>query len=148
MKEQEITKTLNNIIGLPLFYGSTAFTLGKYRIDKDMERVYMTTIEKDSQEYDRPFNGMKEFVNELKPQPEKLKPVNDSLAFPESEVTPPTTFKDLRSILLDNIAKLQTGRIKLADAKEIANQAQTIINITKVEIEFHKNLRQGRHEKR
>jgi len=157
VNEKLIRARLDNIVGLHLFYGNVPFTLEHYRIDTQLERVYMYNLDT-AKEIDRPFNGIESFVLELQPAPtnangQRLKPVektNTEIKNPKME-TPtfapvakpdeaPKTFSDLRSLLLNNIYLLQTGKINVSQAKEIANQAQTIINITKIEIEYQKTI--------
>lgn len=153
MNEKIIKSRLDNIKGLKLFYGNTPFTLDTYRIDTQYERVYMRNLDT-GKEIDRPFNALENFIIELKPAPEQnLRPAAPVIPAKIIETkkesmdtfTPtvktedaPKTFTDLRNILLNNIILLQTGKINVTQAKEIANQAQTIINITKVELEYHR----------
>ena len=48
------------------------------------------------------------------------------------------TISDLRAVLFQSIQDLRNGTIDVAKAKQIASSAQTIINASKVEMDFLK----------
>lgn len=50
------------------------------------------------------------------------------------------TINYLRKKLIDNIVKIESGDLETGKAKEITNHVQTIINITKLELEYRKHF--------
>ncbi len=59
----------------------------------------------------------------------------------EEKKDTPKTLNDLRDILMSNIKKIQDGSLPLDKAREIVAHSNSIINLTKVELEYHKYLK-------
>lgn len=148
MTKNEMIRKLEALKDKPMQYGEKLWKLKNYSIDEVQERVYMHTHQ--SKQYDRTFDGLDEFLEQLTELKEgQTKPTsiysmkeinkhNPPTEIVKHETDAPKTFQDLRDILMNNIENLRTGKIKVDVAKEICSHAQTVVNITKLELEYFK----------
>lgn len=146
MTKNEALKKLESLKGIPMKYGNKLWKLKNYSYDDVQDRFHMHTEQGKS--YDRPSDGIGDFLEQLdiikdadiKSEPQfsfkELIKKEDTLKYTNEEA--PKTFSDLKGILLDNIELLRKGKIDVDVAKEICNQTQTIVNITKVELDYFK----------
>jgi len=152
MTKNEAIKRLEAIKGVAMTYGNKLWKLKNYSIDDVQERCYMHTEQ--GKQFDRPYDGLDEFLEQLEPLKEsELTPTPAysmkelvKKELPPFEILPqnndaPKTFSDLRGILMNNIENLRNGKIKVDVAKEICSHAQTVVNITKLELEYFKKAR-------
>lgn len=152
MTKNEAIKKLEALKGVPMKYGEKLWKLKNYSVDDVQERVYMHTEQ--GKQYDRPYDGLDEFLEQLevlKETDSKPTPQYSMKELVKKESTPseiiqhnsdaPKTFLDLREILMQNIENMRTGKIKVDVAKEICNHAQTVVNITKLELEYFKTTK-------
>ena len=51
---------------------------------------------------------------------------------------------DLRQLLMDNIEKLNEGKIDVKAAQAVSSQAQTILNMARLELEYIKVVRKNK----
>lgn len=146
MEKSEIEPLLKELVDLPMQYANKLWKLKDYSLDDIHERVHLHTHQGKS--YDRPYDGIVDFLDQLEPikpisnlPKVKLKYMNDLIPNGAEDITTPKTFADLREILMDNIGKLQRKQITIGEAKEVANQAQTVVNIAKLELEYAKTMK-------
>jgi hypothetical protein len=151
MKKQEIVELIEPLRDVAMYYGDKLWKLKSYTVDEEQGRVYLHTHQ--GRQYDRPFDGIKEFLEQLTPiktnnalnsQPPKntIQQMNQRLPeipIVDVDTKAPETFADLKKILLANIDGLRKGTLPVDRAKEISNHAQTLVNITKLEMEYAKS---------
>lgn len=131
IKEQAIEK-LEALKGVPKAYGGKVWKLKSYSINDETERVYITTEQGNN--YDRLLSTLNEFLEQLEP----LKETNLLTEIVSKSSDTKKSFTELKDILMNNIENLRLGRMDISTAKEISHHAQTIVNITKVELEYFK----------
>ena len=97
-----------------------------------------------------PNENNEQTAAEITYEPERLGPssnINTNMNTTDSEtkheeeikeMDSPKTLDDLRNILMDNIKKIKNGELPLDKAREIVAHSNSIINITKVELEYRK----------
>lgn len=59
----------------------------------------------------------------------------------------PKNIVGLRDIFMNNMAQLNAGKMDIKLAKEMANQAQVIINMTKLELQYYREFNKEAPEK-
>jgi len=59
------------------------------------------------------------------------------------EVSNKYTINYLRKKLIDNIEKIESGKLETDRAKEISNHVQAIVNMTKLELEYRIKFEKG-----
>lgn len=136
MKEL-IEKRLHALLNKQLSYGSHLLVITGYNFNDSKERVYIHTNEKDSH-FDRPYDGAIEFLKqftEMKGEVRRIDSTDMAMVNASSLAT------ELKDILLDNIKRVQANPEYVKQATVINNNVNTLVNLTKLQMAFHKQKR-------
>lgn len=117
-----------------LSYGSHLLVITGYNFNEAKERVYIHTNEKESH-FDRPYDGAIEFLRQFTEMKGEVRRIdNNDMAI----VNATSLATELKDILLDNIKRVQSNPEYVKQATVINNNVNTLVNLTKLQMAFHK----------
>lgn len=137
MVTKQLTKTLNNLLteGGSYVHNDKVIKFTGWKLTgNDITFTYTDTVTEQRYTHPVSFDILQDFLN-------NLTPVVESAEIPQN-------LHDLRKFLLLNIGKLQCGLMDIDQAREIANQVQTVVNITKLELQYYRELKMDRTVKK
>lgn len=130
-----IKSALDNMIGGTYLYGNHTIRIMDYKINEQRERVYVIT---DKKEYDRPFESILDWINNLQLVPSRAVvqvPNSGSTLLPEAQVNS-SVIKELKEVLLDNIRKIKESKDYIPQAEAIKANVDSVIGLAKTEISY------------
>lgn len=136
--EQKIQSILNK----EMLYGNRIIVIESYIMNHERQRVYLKTTE--GQEFDRPFESIGSFLKELQPVKNEEREVAVKRANFDSAIT---DVHELKAILIDNIRKVKNDPGYIKQATAINNQVNTFVNITKLQLDYAKQVKKMSNEK-
>ena len=144
-------KMLQEHLNKPYLYAGRSITLTGYEIDQERDRAFIHTSEKNNH-FDRPTIDIPYFLKELKPIQMETKQELPIQKLPQNNQLSATEIKEqmdivfggdasyLESTLKDSIQKLQEDPGYIKQATAINNNVNSLINITKMKIDFVKRM--------
>ena len=131
--DKTIEKKLQSMLNKNWQYGMHVITFKGYDVNEEKERVYLHTNERDNH-WDRPFDGVSDFLKQFKPvDAEGNRKQSDLMLMGSTDLT-----AQLKGILLDNIEKVKENRDYIPQATTINNNVNSLINLTKLQLDYVK----------
>jgi hypothetical protein len=132
-----ITEILVGMKGNYYDYGRTQHRIVSFRIDEARERVYIMT---DKKEYDRDFDSVLEFLNlfeatDARPLP-AAKQQDAGITVTGTKLETVSAFGELRTVLMDNIRKVQQDKNYIPQAESILTSVSGMIDLAKTEVAY------------
>jgi hypothetical protein len=144
-------ETLKEMKGKSFVYGETLHQLIDYSIDDVREKV---TIKTDKKLFDRNYDSVAEFLTYFKLVVEaetidESNQVERSIVTTNNQIVQSSAVyeehaalaKDLIGILKENINKVRTDKNYIPQAQAINNNVNSIINVTKLQLDVYKQFK-------
>jgi hypothetical protein len=128
-----ITETIESMVGHSYKYGNAVHRVSGFRIIEEKERVYVKT---DKREFDRDFESVMSFLNQLDPIEERAmeKYHGNEEILPVAQINS-SVITECKNILMDSIKKIQGDSKYIEQAAAIKENVDTIIELGKTEIQ-------------
>lgn len=136
-------KAIQNLLNKKVMYGNRIVQITGYRIDEERERIYLEIDGKrdamDRLIYDSLYLAKQFKVVEENPGLQQNMPQNNTAAA-APKLQSDLDAEKLKNILLDNIEKVQKNPEYIKQATAINNQINSFVNITKLQLDYHKAI--------
>ena len=150
MNKRLFLDTLRQMKGKSFVYANKTFQILDYSIDDHRSRV---TIKTDKRVFERTYDEADEFLTYFSPVTEAE--VIETETVDKGAVTVTTSdvqanevveehkslTKELIDVLRDNIAKVKKDKNYIAQAQAINNNVNSIINVTKLQLDVYKQFK-------
>jgi hypothetical protein len=155
--KREFLKTLQDMKGKTFNYANKMLKIENFSIDDHREKV---TIVTDKRTFERQYDSVEEFLTYWQPvgiEEAEVEVINETpnnhvekavITTGTNEIQNAGIYeeqaslaKDLISILRENITKVQNSKEYIPQATAINNNINSIINITKMQLGFYKQLK-------
>jgi hypothetical protein len=133
---QVVKKLLDPLIGKPFIYGGREQTIQSYQIIEEKDRVNITT---DVGYYEKKFEAVSAFVNQLEEVSEKNKGVQvisrAPIELPGMQVNS-TVISKLKDELMENIKKVKQNKDYIPQAMAVKENVDGFIELAKIELAY------------
>jgi hypothetical protein len=142
---QKLKEIIDPLIGKTFLYGAKNHTLESYLINEQEEKVKIQT---DIRFYERGFDSIESFIDQLEP----VKEISVIKADKHKEVFLPAmqvnsdVIRQLKDVLLDNIEKVKNDKEYIPQASAVKENVDGIIDLAKIELGYitsYVNARKG-----
>lgn len=141
--EKRIEQKIQSLLNKQVVYGTHIIVIKGYDVHEEKERVYFHTNERECH-YDRPFDGVLTFLNELKEVQGQLVQQQDVV---DMAVTNARSISaQLKDVLLENIEKVRDNPEYIKQATSINNNVNSLINLQKLELDYVRTMKRYKGE--
>lgn len=127
-----IEKRIQQLLNKPVKYGLKIITITSYSYSEDKSKVYIDTNERD-RHFERPVDTLPALLKELEPTTEVAKTRSNNSDIAMSNTM--SIAENLRNVLLDNIDKVRADPAYIPQATAINNNVNSIINLSKLQMD-------------